>query len=171
MNLYLTTVHKAFTGRLALITFAVAFLYLLLPGAILNRDLLIRSLLSSSSLGYKLTLTYQILLGYIEMPEGIELFFLFLTAILLGMNVALLVDSISHLRQSKSLTFSVGGAALIGLSASGCASCGVSLLSVLGISSSVLAVHNLELYIFSSVLLILSLVITTRTHSKVCKLH
>lgn len=171
MNLLLSTVRKTLSGKLLIISLATASAYLLLPGVILNSRFLLDTLLSSASIGYKLSISWQILLGYIEMARGLELVFLCLTAILLGMNISLLVDSISHLRQAKRLSFSIGGATIVALTASGCASCGVSLLSVLGISSSLLAIHNLGLYVFSCALLTLSLIFTARTHEKVCRLH
>lgn len=170
MTSYRLILAKTLIGKLAPLTYFVAVFYLILPGLLLNNLLIIETIFGSSDLSYKLSLISQILLGSLTMLEPLELLFLFLTAILLGINVALLIESITLLRREKSLTLALGGTGIVALVSTGCASCGISLLSILGISSSFLPFHGLSLYVFSSALLFISFVVIAKTNSKACKL-
>lgn len=170
MSPLLTCLHKTLFGRLSLLTYLVAALYILLPGALLNFSLLWETALSQAGINYKLNLFWQIITGPLFLLEPIESLLLLFTALLLGINVALLFESISLLRQEKKLSISLGGATLAALVGSGCASCGISLLSILGISSSFLPFHGIHLYIFSSTLLFISLLVSSKVNAKACRL-
>lgn len=170
MGSLLASLYKTLLGRLSPLTYLVAALYILLPGALLNFSLLWETALSQAEASYKLKLFWQILTGPLLLLEPIESLLLLLTALLLGINVALLFESISLLRQEKKLGISLGGATLVALVGSGCASCGISLLSILGISSSFLPFHGVYLYVFSSALLFASLLVSSKVNAKACRL-
>lgn len=68
-------------------------------------------------------------------------------------------SNMQKIKQKGKLSFSLGGASIIGLAATGCTTCGLSLFALFGLSAAVstLPFHGLELHIIALVLLCLSL--------------
>lgn len=83
-------------------------------------------------------------------PPDISL--LITTGIVVGINVVLLIKTIKRMKQTGSpLKFVVGGSGVVGLFSYSCASCGLSLASIFGLSTSFgfLPYGNKSLYILA----------------------
>jgi len=83
---------------------------------------------------------------------------LFMNALLVGTNLLLIAKTFSFLKKQRSIRFTVGGASLIALVSTGCTSCGLSILSIVGLGGafSFLPFHGMELHVLSLGLLTLS---------------
>ena len=123
-------------------TFIIASIYVSFATYLMNAGLVRDTLFGSFSLSYKTSLLLALLSGMWTAMSGIALILLFLTAILTGANFTLLVRQIKLLRGVKNLHFVVGGNTLLGLAGSGCAACGLPVLSILGLSGSIIYVSN-----------------------------
>lgn len=90
---------------------------------------------------------------------------------LFGINLELVLRKLKFLKKRGGLHITFG-AGFLSLVAAGCASCGLSFASVLGIATmvSLLPFHGLELYILSIVILSVSLFLNLQTLVTVCKL-
>ena len=106
----------------------------------------------------KLVLLFALLSGMWTAMSGVGLILLFATAILTGANLTLLVRQIKMLRRAQNLHFVVGGNTLFGVAAAGCTACGLPLLSILGLSGSVLYLpfRGVELSYLAVILLSIS---------------
>jgi len=111
------------------------------------------------SLITNLSLLYSLFIGSFTsfLGEPIPFFILILNALFAGLNFVLLFKAIHGLQKGK-VHVVIGGATLFSLFTAGCASCGLSLISILGLSVSLtfLPFHGAELRIISLILLIIS---------------
>lgn len=160
----------AFKGLYLFLTLFIFLFYIVLPTFISNQALIAIELTGSFPLLFKLQFLFQLFLGSLLILPPLELFFTLLTGILLGINISLLIQSLTLLRKQRSLSFTVGGTSLLALAGTGCASCGISLLSILGISTAFLPVHGVSLLIISSFLLSLSLLVILKNKKIACQL-
>ncbi|MGH7246189.1 MAG: hypothetical protein ACREGI_04620, partial [Candidatus Levyibacteriota bacterium] len=101
----------------------------------------------------------SLLLGITSTMSSLDATLLFVTSLLVGANLVMIVRTIYVLEHLGKVKVSIGGATLIALVTTGCASCGLSLLSILGFSSSLafLPFRGLELHIGALLLLLISL--------------
>ena len=92
-------------------------------------------------------------------------------AILFGANVELVLRKIKFLASYGSLHITLG-TGLITLAATGCASCGLSLASVVGLGGvlALLPFQGVELYVASILILLASLFYNLHTLVKVCNI-
>jgi len=104
--------------------------------------------------------------------NGPGLIVLFLVALLTGANLTLLFGKINMLRNSKNIKLMVGGNSLLGIVGSGCAACGLPILSLLGLSGGVvyLPFRGVEISYISLILLIISFYLLIKNSSQVCML-
>lgn len=152
----LKTAHEELLSFFSIgIVLIVAALYWVFSVVLLNYRLF---LFSPVPFINKLQLLIQLLPGVWTGLSLIDFLLFALTAILVGYNILLLFKSIMFLRHKGKLRLSIGGATLIALITTGCLSCGLSVLSILGLSASLsfLPFRGLELHILSVVLLIFS---------------
>lgn len=169
MTLLLSPLWKVLFRKLSLVTYSVFLLYLFVPGIIINYRLFADTIFGSYDLDYKLSLTLSLLGGSLIRFTNPELILVTLTGLLFGINVALLFLSIQTLKKTNHLSLSVGGVGLVALVSTGCASCGISILSVLGISSVFLPFHGPYIYLFSLFFLSLSAVVALLTYKNACE--
>ncbi len=112
-----------------------------------------------------------IFLGTYQAMTTRDIFLLIIIGLLFGLNIALVISKIKFLKKQGSvhLTFGVG---LLTLAATGCASCGLSLVSLVGLTSALVSLpfHGLELYILSIFILLTSLFYNLQTLVVVCKI-
>lgn len=104
--------------------------------------------------------------------SGPGLVMLFLIAFLTGANLTLLISKINLLKNNKSLQLVVGGNSLFGIVGSGCAACGLPILSLLGLGGSVmyLPYHGAELSYLSLIFLLVSLYFLLKNSNQACSL-
>lgn len=149
-----------------------AFLALLFALIVLNFTSYAAFITANYSLLSKLNILYLITIGSFSAISKIDSFFLVLTCLLVGLNASLTIEKIKILRKSKSLELTFG-AGLISLAATGCASCGLSLASIVGLTGVlvVLPFGGIELYLFSILILLGILFHNLNSYSKACKIR
>lgn len=156
------------------ISFLVGVVYLFLQSALLNATILTQTVEGSMPFVFKFHLVTSILIGYLAMFPLQELIFTLLTALLVGLNFSLVIALMQSMQRSGRVKFSFGGVSVLALASTGCPSCGLTILSLLGPSTGVvaLALHSLVAQV--SMLLILSASIIYSLHklqtSRVCKI-
>ena len=119
----------------------------------------------------KIKVLLFIFAGSFQALDTRDTILLLTTAILFGLNLELVLRKIKFLASFGNLHVTLG-TGLITLAATGCASCGLSIASIVGLSGVLvlLPFHGLELYIVSILVLLVSLFYNLRTLVKVCKI-
>jgi hypothetical protein len=147
------------------------FLYLLLSFALINYQSILSIGASEYSIFAKLKIISIIIYGTFQAVSETDAILIILSAILFGLNIELVLRKVKFLasRGSLHLTF---GAGLITLVASGCASCGLSLASIVGLSAAIaiLPFHGVELYFLAIAILLASLFYNLHSLVKACKI-
>lgn len=134
---FLKTVrHELTTRRMFLISLVVTFCYLLFVLFMPNRRLLTHTLFGRYPIGYKSSLLLALLEGGFIQMHPTDMLFVALTAVLLGINIALFLKEFGKLTNQGRVSMTVGGSMFLGIASTGCSSCGFSLLSLLGVSVS-----------------------------------
>jgi len=154
-----------FSPKFLIPTISIASIYVLSTTYLMNSRLVIDTLIGSFSFTYKASLMLALLGGMWTAMSGNALVLLFLTAVLTGANLTLLLRQINLLREAQGLHFVVGGNTLLGLAGSGCAACGLPVLSILGLSGSViyLPLRGTELSYLAIILLSISFYLLLRS--------
>ena len=161
-----------FSKRFIIPTLFITFLYVVLVTYSMNVRILRDTLLGDYNVIYKLKLLYSLLQGMWTTMSGTGLVMLFLIAFLTGANLTLLFSKIKMLKSSKSLRLVVGGNSLFGIVGSGCAACGLPILSLLGLGGSAiyLPYRGAELSYLSFILLSVSLYLLLKNSNQACSL-
>lgn len=130
----------------------------------MNAGLVTQTVLGNFPLSYKFNLIVALIIGVGSAMSQLNMYLLIVVAGLFGMNLVLASRKVSV---QKSNHWVIGGGLFSGIMGSGCASCGLPILSVFGLSGSVaiLPFRGLELLILSIILLLISLVILIRKES------
>ncbi len=152
----------------------ITVLYFLATTYFMNSRLALDTLIGNYTVSYKLNLFVALILGMWSVMGGFGLTILLLTAGLTGLNLSILVQRIGELSKTGNVHLVVGGSSLLGLATSGCAACGLPILSLLGISGSLfyLPLRGLELSYLSIVLLIISLILLAKNKTAAeCKVN
>lgn len=145
--------------KLLYIALPIAAGYSLVTLYLFNYRLLIQTWAGNYPLQYKISLTGVLLQGFQTLFSAFDLSLLLITSVLVGLNFMLAFSSIQKIKQQGSLTLSIGGASIIGIAASGCSACGLSLFSIFGASAALtfLPLHGLILHILAVILLLASM--------------
>lgn len=151
----------------------ITLVYITLNVWMMNYSLFITTVFGSYSIVYKFKLLFSLLEGMWMAMSGFSIVMLIIVALLTGINLTLIIQRIRPLRSFSKSYFAAGGASAVGFIGSGCAACGLPILSLLGLSGSVayLPFGGVELSFISSGLLLLSLYLIMKNSSKdkVCK--
>lgn len=144
---------------MVIVATAISIIYLVIVTFLMNNNLVIATILGDYGVEYKLKILISLLLSMWSSMTTVGFVLLILTAILTGLNISFLAKRIKDLRKQGKLKLVVGGSTLIGIVSSGCASCGLPILSLLGLSGSVayLPLRGMELPYLSVIILSLSL--------------
>ncbi len=122
-----------------------------------NGKTLFQTLLEHNFLFF-LSFFKNLLIGGMNSTTTVSLIVLIIVALLTGIMISMLSFKITNLRSAKHGTVSIVGA-ILGVSLPGCASCGIGLLSLLGLGSlaAYLPFKGLELGVLSIGLLLFSI--------------
>lgn len=157
---------KAFTLSVLVIT----SIYLIITTYLMNFTLIIDTILGKFPLTYKINLLVALLGGMWTAMAGEPFVILLITAFLTGVNLTLIAQKIKFYSYSTNLL--AGGSSIFGIVASGCAACGLPVISLLGLSGSIiyLPLRGMELSYLSIILLFMSLyfLIKKKKVSKAC---
>jgi len=161
--------------RFLIVLLVTTSLYLLLQIYLFNYRLINTTLFSDYPLLYQITLLYQLIKGFwIGFPLK-EILFTNAVALLVGINTAFLLSSLSKIRiipGKKRMSF--GGVGVLALASSGCPSCGITLLSFLGPATGPLTLflHNIFIQGIVLSLLVFSVLMNIQSlkNAEVCEI-
>lgn len=161
-----------FSKRFIIPTLVITFIYVILITYSMNVNILRGTLFGEYSIVYKLQLLFSLLEGMWTAMSGFGLTMLFLIALLTGANLTLLFSKIMLLKNFKKLQLLVGGNSILGIVGSGCATCGLPILSLLGLSGSVmyLPYRGAEISYILLVLLTISFYLLVKNTNQACTL-
>ena len=153
--------------KLIIPTFIIASLYIVVLTLLMNAELVRDTLFGVFPIDYKINLLFALLQGMWTTMSGIGLMIFFITALLTGANLTLLGQRLTALRKLDNLHVVAGGNSLLAIVGSGCASCGLPLLSILGVSGSLafLPLKGTELSYISVILLSISLYLMIKSEN------
>ena len=148
-----------------------AFTYIFISFYLINYQLILGTITGDYSITYKLTLLSSLATGSIQILPAYEVALIGITAVLVGINAAFITKLLKRIRDQGSLRLTTGGTSLLAVAGAGCPSCGISVLSVLGISTSYLPIRGAALQLITIGLLGVSLVYNYRKlhQPEVCK--
>ena len=131
------------------------------------------SLLGNYPIFYKVKILFSLLLGMWTSMTLPSLLVLFIIALLTGANITLILKKISTLKKFGKLQLVVGGNTLLGVIGSGCATCGLPVISLLNLSGSLifLPYHGAELSYLSFILLSISLYMLIKSRNQSCTIN
>lgn len=156
-------------------TIAIATLYIMAAIYLMNMGLVKDTLFGMHSLSYKWNLLLYLFAGMWTAMSRLSLVLLVIIAILTGLNLTLTIQRLHTLRASGKIHFAVGGSALFGIVGSGCVSCGLPILALVGLSGAIayLPFKGIELSIIAIALLGSSLYFLLKSHvkEKVCEVN
>lgn len=149
-----------------------AFVYLALSIILVNYKSFISFGRSEYDLLPKLKILLLIFFGSFQALSTRDTILLLTTAILFGVNIELVFRKMKFLAAYGNLHVTIG-TGLITIAATGCASCGLSIASLVGLGGvlALLPFHGLELYVVSIIILTVSLLYNIRTLVKVCNIR
>lgn len=136
----------------------IALFYTAFAAYTINYKLAFSTIIGDYSPFYKIKILFELFWGLGTALSAIDLLLLISTALLSGVNIALIIRNLNVIKEGRGVKFSVGGGTLLGFVSTGCTSCGFSLLSVLGIGSifTFFPFGNYTLYILSIIFLLFS---------------
>lgn len=161
--------------KIILPTALIALLYVVATIYLMNAGLVKDALLGSHSLSYKWNLLVALLAGMWTAVSRLSLFLLVIVSILTGLNFSLTVKRLHTLQASGKIHLAVGGSSLLGIVGSGCASCGLPILALAGLSGAMvyLPFRGIELSVIAIALLGSSLyfLLKSSVKEKVCEVN
>jgi hypothetical protein len=125
----------------------------------MNASLVKDALFGVHSLGYRWNILIALLMGMWTAMSGLSLFLLTVVAILTGLNLVLTIGRLRSIRSSGKIHWAIGGSSILGIVGSGCASCGLPILALLGFggAAAYLPFQGVELSLVATILLSVSL--------------
>lgn len=146
-------------------TLTISIVYIVFTIYLMNARLVGDTILGEYSILYKVSLLFSLLKGIGTAMSTTGLLILFFIALLTGANLTLLWQKIKEVRKMENLHLVVGGNTLLGIVGSGCATCSLPILALLGLSGSLiyLPFHGAELSYLSVILLSISFYLLTRS--------
>lgn len=153
----------------------ISFLYFSFSTLILNYKLVFQTLFVEYEIQYKLKILYLLIIGSWTAFSRVDFFLLVFTSFLVGINILLVIKIIKRLKfQGTKASISIGGSSILALTTAGCSSCGFSILSIMGLTSSLslMPLRGTGLNLVSISLLVISIFFSIRTmyYSGVCKI-
>ncbi len=152
MNIFLSK-------KFLLPTIIIGIIYIVTATYLMNYRLVSDALLGTNSITYKVTLLFALLQGMWTAMSTTSLLLLIFTAFFTGAAITLVVVRFLALQKIGSVHLMAGGGSLLGVLGSGCAACGLPIISLLGLTGSIfyLPFHGTELSYIAVCLLGISL--------------
>lgn len=120
----------------------------------------------------KIRLYISLLIGMTTSMTPLAVLLMLITSVLTGINITLIRDKIMDLKKIRKVHFLAGGSSILGVIGGGCVACGLPVISVLGLSGSLvfLPFKGAELPYVSIFLLLLSLYFLIKSNTnEVCE--
>ncbi len=146
-----------------------AMVYILFSTLMMNSKLIMETLSGSYPFTSKVSIIIELIKGVRLLYNPMELSLLFVLGFLMGINLILIVKSLQD-RRRKMGSWSLGLGMAGVIATTGCASCGITLLSVAGptVSAGLLPFQGIGIQIVCFVLLLVSLVHTMNRRNSAC---
>lgn len=175
LTFFTTFKEEVVKTKYLLVILLVTILYIALGVYSINYRLVFGTVFGDFPVFYKVNLLFNLLQGAQTALSTPDFILLLITAILTGINISLIIAALKYIKMNGRFRFLVGGGGLLGIVSTGCASCGFSLLSVLGLGSVFvfLPFGNHILYLISIGLLIFSLLFLLKKLHEfgICKIN
>lgn len=154
-------------------TFLISVLYLISITYLMNFQLVKDTLVGDHAFTYRVSLLVALLGGMWTAMSGMGLVTLVITAFLTGANLTLVWQRIMILKSSDNLQLVAGGSSLFGIVGSGCAACSLPIISLLGLTGSLvfLPYRGMELSYLAVIILLVSLLLLMKTQQEVCNIN
>ncbi len=173
-SIWKTAKQELFNIRFIMPAVFVALFYVVITLYLLNLRLVDQTITGNYPSQYKFTLLFDLLGGLWTAFTPLDTFLIILSALLVGANAVLISRSIKRLKNQEGLQLSIGGATIIAIITAGCSSCGFSILSIIGLSTSLsfLTFKGLELHLLATLTLLFSFTYMLKEiHSRIyCKI-
>ncbi len=154
-----------------IVTFLTVFIsYLAFVTLLMNRELVSETLNGSFSMTYKMRIVVSLLEGMWTSMSGWGLFLLITTSLLTGVNMSLLLRRLQAVKGFRRIDMATTGGSLLGVIGSGCATCGLPILPLVGLTGLVayLPLRGLEFSYLSIGILMLSTYFLIRNQNQQC---
>ena len=171
MPLLRTIKLEVLTPRFFLLSLLFSFLYIFLFVFVPNNKLLLYSFVNFP-IHTTFNLFTSLVVGLPKSVSNIDLLLLLVTAGLVGVNISLILKTLKRLKNQK-VRISVGGGTILAIVATGCSACGLSIISLFGLTAATFAFlpfRGMELNLFAISVLLLSFVYTLRKLNEVCEI-
>lgn len=151
--------RKIWSAKIILPTFIIAMLYVIATVYLMNASLVQDALFGVHSPSYRWNILIALLIGMWTSMSELSLFLLTTVAILTGLNLVLTIERLRSIRSSGRMHWAIGGSSILGIVGSGCASCGLPILALLGFggATAYLPFQGVELSLVAIILLSVSL--------------
>ncbi|MCL4353691.1 hypothetical protein M1615_04515 [Patescibacteria group bacterium] len=155
-----------FSKKLIIAALLVAIVYVISVVWLMNFSLVLMTVLGNFPIEYKFKILFVLLKGMWVAMTHTALFLLLFTAFLTGINIVLIGKRIIKMKRLKNIHYIAGLGSLFGIIGSGCAACGLPIISLLGLSGSIayLPLHGTELSYLAVALLLISLVFMIKSN-------
>lgn len=146
-------------------TLLIAMLYVLISVYSTNWSLVETTLFGGNSFAYIRNILWFLLVGIGSSMSAGSIGLLVIIALLTGFNLMLLIQRFQSIKASGGVHLIAGGGSLLALVGSGCASCGLPLLALIGLSGAVayLPFGGMEVSFLALGLLMGSIIILLRS--------
>ena len=156
---------KLFTYKFFIVSFAITAVYIIFTIYLMNFHLVRDTIVGNYPLSYKGELLFELLGGMWTSMTSMGLILLVISALLTGANLTLFVSRIKQLRTQGKIRLAIGGSSLLGIVGSGCTSCGLPVIALLGLGGSValLPLRGAEISYVSILMLLISFYFLVKT--------
>lgn len=153
-------------------TIFIGLVYTVFSIYMMNYRLVLDTIFGSYNLLDKISLLSALLQGMWTSMTHLALISLILIGVLTGANIFLLREKIGSLGGLRKTHLVFGGGSTLGILGVGCATCGLPVISLLGLSGSLIyfPMHGSELSIISIILLSVSFYILFRNYKNYCEI-
>lgn len=148
---------------------SIAILYVIATIYLMNAALVKDTIVGDHSFAYRWNLLIALLGGIQTAMTGVGFTLLIITALLTGATLVLTAERFRTIRDSGGAHLVVGGSSLIGIVGSGCASCGIPLLALFGLSGAIayLPFQGTEISVIAVILLLVSLYVLLKDSPRI----
>lgn len=157
-SLWSTISEELFSVSSLISILGVSSLYILLSVILLNYKFLLATTSSTFQLSAKISIFFSLLQGTWTSINHTDFILMIVNAIFFGINILLIIKTLSVIEHQGKVRLSIGGATIISLVTTGCASCGLSIISILGITASLsfLPFYSMLFHLSATLILIFS---------------
>lgn len=150
-------------------SFLLALLFVAITTALVNIQNFWEFSTASYAIGAKIKIISLLFIGGFQTISTLDLILVGIVGILFGMNTMLIIRKVRFIRKQGSIKLTAG-AGFISIATAGCASCGLSVISLFGLGGviAVLPFGGTELYFVAIAVLLYSLRYNLKAIYKAC---